>query len=111
MTQDQIVLFVLFAMVFAALVSGRWRYDAVAFTALLAAVLLGVVPPASAFEGFGHPATLVVALVLVVSAGLTRAGVVLAITRRFVRPGRSLGGHIAMMGAIVNHADQKEAHG
>ena len=100
MTQDQIVLFVLFAMVFAALVSGRWRYDAVAFTALLAAVLLGVVPPASAFEGFGHPATLVVALVLVVSAGLTRAGVVLAITRRFVRPGRSLGGHIAMMGAI-----------
>ena len=100
MTQDQIVLFALFAMVFAALVSGRWRYDAVAFTALLAAVLLGVVPPASAFEGFGHPATLVVALVLVVSAGLTRAGVVLAITRRFVRPGRSLGGHIAMMGAI-----------
>ena len=100
MTQDQIVLFVLFAMVFGALVSGRWRYDAVAFTALLAAVLLGVVPPASAFEGFGHPATLVVALVLVVSAGLTRAGVVLAITRRFVRPGRSLGGHIAMMGAI-----------
>ena len=89
MTQDQIVLFVLFAMVFGALVSGRWRYDAVAFTALLAAVLLGVVPPASAFEGFGHPATLVVALVLVVSAGLTRAGVVLAITRRFVRPGRS----------------------
>ncbi|MCV2865213.1 SLC13 family permease [Defluviimonas sp. WL0075] len=100
MSQDQIILFALFALVFAALISGRWRYDAVAFAALLAGVLLGVVPAASAFEGFGHPATLVVALVLVVSAGLTRAGVVMMITRRFIRPGRKLGGHIAMMGAI-----------
>ncbi len=100
MTQEQIILFCLFALVFVALISGRWRYDAVAFAALLAAVLLGVVPAASAFAGFGHPATLVVALVLVVSAGLTRAGVVLMLTRRFIRPGRPLGAHVAMMGAI-----------
>ncbi|MCV2868109.1 SLC13 family permease [Defluviimonas sp. WL0002] len=100
MSRDQIILFTLFALVFIALISGRWRYDAVAFTALLAGVLLGVVPAASAFEGFGHPATLVVALVLVVSAGLTRAGVVLMITRRFIKPGRGMGGHIVMMGAI-----------
>src|SRR5690606_11008224 len=53
-----------------------------------------------AFDGFGHPATLVVALVLVVSAGLTRAGVVMLITRRFVRTGRGLGAHIAAMGAV-----------
>lgn len=100
MTREQIILFSLFALVFAALISGRWRYDAVAFAALLAAVLLGVVPAASAFAGFGHPATLVVALVLVVSAGLTRAGAVLMLTRRFIRPGRALGAHVAMMGAI-----------
>jgi di/tricarboxylate transporter len=100
MTREQIILFSLFALVFAALISGRWRYDAVAFAALLAAVLLGVVPAATAFDGFGHPATLVVALVLVVSAGLTRAGAVLMLTRRFIRPGRPLGAHVAMMGAI-----------
>lgn len=100
MSHDQIVLFVLFSGVFVTLIWGRWRYDLIAFSALLAGVVLGVVPTAAAFEGFGHPATLVVALVLVVSAGLTRAGVVLAITRRFVGAGRSLGAHIALMGAV-----------
>ncbi|MGB5837977.1 MAG: SLC13 family permease, partial [Albidovulum sp.] len=100
MTQDQIILFTLFGTVFAALIWGRWRYDLVAFTALIAGVLLGVVPASSAFAGFGHPATLVVALVLIVSAGLTRAGAVMLITRRFVDAGRSLGTHIAVMGAV-----------
>ena len=100
MTQDQIILFLLFGLVFAALIWGRWRYDLVAFTALVAGVILGVVPAKSAFEGFGHPATLVVALVLVVSAGLTRAGVVMLITRTFIDKGRSLGAHISIMGAV-----------
>ncbi len=100
MTQDQIILFTLFGLVFAALIWGRWRYDLVAFTALVAAVIAGVVPAGKAFEGFGHPATLVVALVLVVSAGLTRAGAVMLITRTFVDAGRGLGAHIATMGAV-----------
>lgn len=95
MTEDQIILFTRFALVFGALIWGRWRCDLVAFTALLAGVVLGGVPAKSAFEGFGHPATLVVALLLVVSAGLTRAGVVMLITRRFVAAGRFLGSHIA----------------
>ncbi|MGB3313397.1 MAG: SLC13 family permease [Albidovulum sp.] len=100
MTQDQIILFSLFGVVFAALVWGRWRYDLVAFTALIVAVMLGVVPAKTAFEGFGHPATLVVALVLVVSAGLTRAGVVMLITRTFIDAGRGLGAHISIMGVV-----------
>ena len=74
MTQDQIILFLLFGAVFTFLLWGRFRYDIVAFAALMIAVVLGVVPSADAFSGFGHPATLVVALVLVVSAGLVRAG-------------------------------------
>jgi di/tricarboxylate transporter len=100
MTQDQIILFALFAGVFIALLWGKWRYDLIAFSALMLGIVLGVVPAGRAFEGFGHPATLVVALVLVVSAGLTRAGVVLAITRRFVGTGRTLGAHIAIMGTV-----------
>ncbi|PQV59187.1 di/tricarboxylate transporter [Defluviimonas denitrificans] len=100
MTHDQLFLFALFAGVFAALLWGRWRYDLIAFSALLIAVVAGLVPAGKAFEGFGHPATLVVALVLVVSAGLTRAGVVMEITRRFVVAGRALGSHIAIMGAV-----------
>ncbi len=100
MTQDQIILFALFGTVFALLLWGRFRYDLVAFSALMAGVVLGVVDPDAAFSGFGHPATLVVALVLVVSAGLVRSGAVFLITRTLVDAGRSLGAHIAIMGGI-----------
>ncbi|HGG05584.1 MAG TPA: SLC13 family permease [Aliiroseovarius sp.] len=100
MTSDQIILFSLFGAVFALLLWGRFRYDLVAFTALMAGVVLGVVPTKNAFDGFGHPATLVVALVLVVSAGLVRSGAVFLITRTLVDASRSLGAHIALMGAI-----------
>ncbi len=100
MTTDQIILFALFGAVFGLLLWGRFRYDIVAFTALMVAVVLGVVPSKDAFSGFGHPATLVVALVLVVSAGLVRSGAVFLITRTLVDASRSLGSHIALMGAI-----------
>lgn len=100
MTTDQILLFSLFAAVFALLLWGRFRYDLVAFSALMAGVVLGVVPTEDAFSGFGHPATLVVALVLVVSAGLVRSGAVFLITRTLVDNSRSLGRHIALMGGI-----------
>jgi di/tricarboxylate transporter len=100
MSIDQIILFSLFGAVFGMLLWGRFRYDIVAFSALMAAVMLGVVPSSDAFSGFGHPATLVVALVLVVSAGLVRSGAVFLITRTLVDASRSLGSHIALMGAI-----------
>jgi hypothetical protein len=99
-TQDQILLFALFGGVFALLLWGRFRYDMVAFGALLLAVVLGLVEAAEAFAGFGHPAVVVVALVLVISAGLVRSGAVLLITRTLVDASRSLGAHIAIMGGI-----------
>lgn len=100
MTTDQIILFTLFGAVFALLLWGRFRYDMVAFSALMLGTVLGVVPASDAFAGFGHPATLVVALVLVVSAGLVRSGAVFLITRTLVDASRSLGAHITIMGAI-----------
>ena len=100
MTSDQIILFSLFGAVFGLLLWGRFRYDIVAFSALIVGVILGVVPEKDAFSGFGHPATLVVALVLVVSAGLVRSGAVFLITRTLVDSARSLGRHIAIMGVV-----------
>ncbi|WP_069300112.1 SLC13 family permease [Neptunicoccus sediminis] len=100
MTTDQILLFVIFACVFALLLWGRYRYDLVAFGALLVGVLIGVVPANEAFSGFGHPATLVVALVLIVSAGLVNSGAVGLITRSLVDKSRELGAHIAIMGSV-----------
>ena len=100
MTTDQIILFSLFGFVFAGLLWGKFRYDLVAFTALMAGVVLGVVDTKHAFDGFGHPATIVVALVLVVSAGLVRSGAVFLITRTLVDSTRSLGAHITIMGTV-----------
>jgi di/tricarboxylate transporter len=100
MTTDQIILFTLFGAVFGLLLWGRFRYDLVAFAALMTGVVLGVVPEKDAFSGFGHPATLIVALVLVVSTGLVRSGAVLLITRTLIDSGRSLGAHITIMGAV-----------
>lgn len=100
MTIDQIILFTLFGAVFGMLLWGRFRYDLVAFAALMIGVVLGAVPTKDAFSGFGHPATLVVALVLIVSAGLVRSGAVYLITRTLVDATRGLGGHIALMGGI-----------
>lgn len=100
MTTDQIILFALFISVFGMLLWGRFRYDLVAFAALMIGVVLGVVKVDNAFSGFGHPATIIVALVLVVSAGLVRSGAVFLITRTLVDASRSLGAHIALMGGI-----------
>ena len=64
---------------------GRWRYDMVAMFCLIAAVLLGVVPEKEAFSGFGHPAVVTVAAVLILSQGLQNAGVVSLITEQMKR--------------------------
>ncbi|HSM15190.1 MAG TPA: SLC13 family permease, partial [Thermoanaerobaculia bacterium] len=101
MTSEQGILAVLLVAVLALLLWGRWRYDLVAFSALIAAVIVGVVPAGSAFEGFGHPAVVVVALVLVVSRGLSNAGVVELLTRFLVDKARSLSAHVALMSGVA----------
>ena len=101
MTTDQIILFTLLFFVFALLISGRLRYDLVAFMALTAALILGVVPKEQAFSGFGHPATIIIALVLVVSKGLSNSGVVELVAKQVSRFAQSLQTHIAAMAGIA----------
>ena len=100
MATDQIILFALFGAVFALLLWGRLRYDLIAFGALLAGTVLGVIPAEEVFSGFGHEATIIVALVLIISAGLVRSGAVFLITRTLIDSSRGLGAHIALMGSV-----------
>jgi di/tricarboxylate transporter len=60
---------------------GRLRYDLVALSALLAAVVTGIVPGDRAFAGFGDPILAIVASALVVSAAITHSGIVDTILR------------------------------
>jgi len=101
MTTDQIILFGLLFVVFVFLVWGRWRYDLVAFSALLVAIIAGVVPVDQAFSGFGHPATVVIALVLIISRGLSSSGVIELLARYLVDASRKLSTHVAVMSGFA----------
>lgn len=57
-------------------VSNRIRHDVVAVIVLVAVAWLGLVPGEGLFSGFGHPAVVTVAAVLVLSAGLQQAGAI-----------------------------------
>ena len=100
MPSDQIILLVLLLFVFVFLIWGRWRYDLVAFVALILAIISGVVPKEAAFSGFGHPATIIIALVLIVSRGLSISGAIELVARQVGRLAGSLRSHIAAMAGI-----------
>ena len=101
MNTEQITLFALLGAVFAFLVWGKIRYDLIAFGALIIAVIIGVVPQENAFDGFAHHATIIVALVLVVSRGLSNSGAIELIARYVVDAGRSLFAHISLMSVVA----------
>ena len=101
LTTDQLILFALLGAVFALLLWGRIRYDLIAFGALVVAVVAGVVPEERAFDGFGHHATVIIALVLIVSRGLSNSGAVELVARYLVARGRSLFAHISVMSGIA----------
>ncbi|MEZ5841179.1 MAG: SLC13 family permease [Hyphomicrobiales bacterium] len=89
---------------------GRWRHDMVALAALLAGVAAGVVPADEAFAGFGHPAVITVAAVLILSRALLNTGAVDAAADRFMptRAGATvtiaaLVGFVAALSAFMNN--------
>ena len=87
MTMGQMSILAILALTVAAFLYGRWRHDVVALGALVATVLAGLVPTAEAFDGFGHPAVITVACVLVLSRALQVTGAVDVLARRVIPPG------------------------
>ncbi|HAV63052.1 MAG TPA: SLC13 family permease [Verrucomicrobiales bacterium] len=81
MSRDQIEILVILTATVGMFLWGRWRHDMVAAGALLACVVAGLVSTGEAFLGFGHPAVITVACVLVLSRGLQTSGAVDALTR------------------------------
>jgi di/tricarboxylate transporter len=88
-TVEQIGLISLLVVVLVLFIWGRWRYDLVAIGAMLAVALSGIIPPEGIFQGFGHPATITVAIVLVISRGLLNSGVIDILSERALRAYRS----------------------
>ena len=95
------LIFVVLGSVFVLLVWGRIRYDLVAFGALIVATGLGLVPSDEVFSGFGHSAVAIIALVLIVSRGLSASGAVELIAIRLIDPERPLPFHIAVLATLA----------
>ena len=89
MERDQLIVVLVLVTAFAFFLWGRWRYDAVALLALLFLVLVDIVPGEAAFAGFGHPAVVTVAGVLVVSRGIQNSGAVDVLARWLTFVGNS----------------------
>lgn len=89
---------------------GKWRHDMVALGALLVCVFIGLVPGREAFAGFGHPAVITVACVLILGHGLQISGAVDVLAKRVlpttVGPSLSilaLIGLAALLSAFMNN--------
>ncbi|MCZ6793443.1 MAG: SLC13 family permease, partial [Planctomycetota bacterium] len=98
---QQIVVFGVMAGALVLFAWGRWRYDIVALLALLILVVAEIVPAADAFLGFGHPAVITVAAVLVISRALRNAGVVDILTRAVAPFTRNPQLHIVALMVLV----------
>ena len=81
MNADQVFLISLLGILVVFFVWERWRYDLIALAGLLISTLLGFIPADEAFLGFGHPAVVTVAAVLIISRGLSNTGAVEFFTR------------------------------
>jgi di/tricarboxylate transporter len=76
MTLNILILYVVILSILLVPVFTRYRYDLVAVLAVVILAVVGIIPPEGAFVGFGHPAVITVAAVLVITRGLQNAGVV-----------------------------------
>jgi len=101
MTIDQGIVFAILVATLIMFVWERWRYDIVALAALLAVFLAGLIPAGEVFLGFGHPAVITVAAVLVISRGLMNAGVVDAMSRQLSKVGSNLTIQMAALTGVV----------
>ena len=104
------LVFIVLGLTLVAFIWGRFRYDLVALAALLGSVMLGLVPAEDAFTGFGHPAVITVAAVLVLSRGFERSGVVDIIAHQVLKVGENLllqllvlVGTVVLLSGIMNN--------
>lgn len=101
MTLEQGLAFGILFLALALFASGKLRHDIVALIALVTVALAGLVEPAQLVAGFGHPAVITVAAVLVVSEALRTSGLVEVVVRRIVPLTKSTTAHIAILTGVV----------
>ncbi len=98
---DQFIVFGVIAFALVLFATSVWRYEIVALLALLVLVFTGIVSGAEAFYGFGHPAVITVAGVLVISRGLYNSGFVDVFARSLSRLRMGISGQLLVLVGLV----------
>ncbi len=88
MTWEGILVLAILVGTVALFVSEKYPLDLVAMIGLGTLLVLGLVTPQEGFSGFSNPATLTVAAMFVLSAGLQKTGATAAVGRLMVKYGR-----------------------
>jgi di/tricarboxylate transporter len=92
---DQYIVFATLLMALLLFAWGRIRHDFVALIALFVVVIAGIIDPTAAFEGFGHPAVITVAAVLVMGKGLEVSGMVDLLSKWALKAGSNF--HVQLL--------------
>ena len=112
MTIDQIAIFSIIILTFTLFIWGRWRYDIVSIIALctlfITDQILGgekstlIIDTSNIFMGFGHPAVITVAAVLIISRALRNSGVVDVISRQIMPFSKYKVAHISSLSSVAS---------
>ncbi|MBX5156092.1 MULTISPECIES: SLC13 family permease [unclassified Rhizobium] len=101
MRVDQWLSLLIIALMMGAFVWGRYRYDIVAVSSLLVAIIAGIVPAKAAFSGFADDIVIIVGSALIVSAAISRSGIMDVALRRFSPERRGPRMQLIILVAIV----------
>ncbi len=101
MIPEYFIVFFTLVLVLILFVHGKIRHDFVALIALFVLVVTGLIPPASAFEGFGHPAVITVAAILVVTKALEHSGLIDVLGKWVLKTGKNVSVQILVLSLVV----------
>ncbi|MBY3034647.1 SLC13 family permease [Rhizobium laguerreae] len=101
MRWDQWLSVLVITLMMGAFLWDRYRYDIVAVSALLIAIIIGVVPAKNAFTGFADDIVIIVGSALIVSAAISRSGIMDVALRRFSPERRGPRMQLIILVAIV----------
>jgi di/tricarboxylate transporter len=98
---DQYIVFGVLLITLLLFAWGRIRHDLVALISLIILLIFGIIEPGEAFNGFGHPAVITVASVLVIGKALEFSGVIDVLGKWVMKLGKNLLLQILALSALV----------
>lgn len=98
---EELIVFTTLLVILPLFVWDRIRHDIVALLALFTLVIAGTIPAEDAFAGFGHPAVITVAAVLIIGKALEFSGLIDVIGKWVMKIGNNLLLQITVLSFLV----------